>query len=613
MKYFFAFLLVFILKFNLSANEDSLYIEKMFQKSFSSVDSSEFYKEQAHKRYLQNSDEFSLYFAYHFNLGKYLMRNGQPEGIIEIARDGIVKSAKNKSDIASGNFYNLMGSAYSIKNETDSAIFYFQKSLSKFETAGDSIRAAYINNNIGNIFFSLLEFETAYDYINASYQTIKNDEGNPEILSIKAVLGIAESKTNRIELAEKHLSEVMKKIKETPNLKAEIIALYGMGEIYYIKEKYDSSIVHFKQSLELSQKVNYQMYIMLNAIGLMNTFNDSKNHQEAIDYGFKALQISKQTNNQNTLYAIHKNLAYAYNGINQSDSAYFHLNLAHDLFKTLSKEENKKIINDILLKYDTKKKENQLAESRNQVLEKEIQLEQRLFWITFLIFSLLTLIILAFFSRFVYLQRIQKLKIKQKQAAIESFIKGEEKERERMAHELHDGISAELLGIRLKAENLHNESSLPKDLKNAHEEIRRVAHNLAPLKLETSGLSGALKHFCTENSHPKLKVNFFNELKNDLQINYLTKVMLYRIAQELIQNAIKHALPNEIDVQIIGNEKEIMLSVEDNGKGFDLKSIKGKDHFIHTIQSRLQVINGTLEVDSTPQQGTSCFVKVRLA
>src|SRR5690606_28970543 len=127
---------------------------------------------------------------------------------------------------------------------------------------------------------------------------------------------------------------------------------------------------------------------------------------------------------------------------------------------------------------------------------------------------------------------------------------GEEKERKRMAYELHDGIASNLVAIKLQLENNTNNLSLSNTLDligNTHQEVRKIAHNLMPIDFKSQNLVEAIESFCQECNSAKLPVHFQTN-SNQIHLNKEKSIVLYRTIQELIQNSLKHANAKQIDV-----------------------------------------------------------------
>ena len=150
-------------------------------------------------------------------------------------------------------------------------------------------------------------------------------------------------------------------------------------------------------------------------------------------------------------------------------------------------------------------------------------------------------------------------------------------------------------------------------LDNSISELRRVAHNLMPETLNHYGLKTALHDFIGEmgnNPEVMLTFSFFGA---DIRFESQLELTIYRIAQELVNNALKHAEAKRIDLQLIADVDRVCVQVVDNGKGFDTKCnpCEGKGLFV--IRDRVTAYNGTFELESTPGHGTEASIEFLLS
>ena len=223
------------------------------------------------------------------------------------------------------------------------------------------------------------------------------------------------------------------------------------------------------------------------------------------------------------------------------------------------------------------------------------------------------------------LQRISELETQQQLTATESVLKGEEQERTRLAKDLHDGLGGMLSGIKFSMNTMKGNLIMTPENAQAFErsmdmldssikEMRRVAHNLMPEALVKFGLDTALKDFCNDiNLSGALKVNYQSIGLNEEVIDQTTAITIYRVIQELINNAIKHAAATEAIVQVSKTNGRLSVTVEDDGKGFDpsiLKNAKGIGW--SNIESRIDFLKGRLDINSNEGKGTSVLIELDL-
>ncbi len=192
-------------------------------------------------------------------------------------------------------------------------------------------------------------------------------------------------------------------------------------------------------------------------------------------------------------------------------------------------------------------------------------------------------------------------------------IEGEEKERLRMARELHDGIISQLIAVKLHfkgaLQNIRETELFSPTLQYLDEattELRKTAHNLMPENVIQNGLVPALRSYCRKmETASGIKIYF--EHFGQVQVNdKATELALYRIVQELVQNAVKHAEASHILVELNAEDSYLALTVEDNGIGGALSDLQETSGFgLKSIKSRVDALGGNFEISSAPGKGTA--------
>ncbi|MEN7550757.1 AAA family ATPase [Rapidithrix thailandica] len=208
----------------------------------------------------------------------------------------------------------------------------------------------------------------------------------------------------------------------------------------------------------------------------------------------------------------------------------------------------------------------------------------------------------------------------QKSAYLKAIVETQEQERKRIAEDLHDSLGSLLSTVKLQFTGLQEEVSNTKQssyekalhhLDLACGEVRRIAHNMLPGVLSKFGLATALQEYAEqveESSSLRVKLEIFGlkkRLKEPIEIN------LFRICQELIQNALKHAEASELSLQFIEYPEMLNVVVEDDGSGFDTqKACSGMG--LKNVASRVNYLKGTCEVESQTKQGTTVIINIPL-
>jgi two-component system, NarL family, sensor kinase len=281
------------------------------------------------------------------------------------------------------------------------------------------------------------------------------------------------------------------------------------------------------------------------------------------------------------------------------------------------------------IKYESEKKQKQIIDLEKQKAQKDIALQKQNSLIYSLIAGFLVIALIGFvgYRNINYRRKLAENEIitlqKEKQlTATESIIQGQEEERSRLARDLHDGLGGLLSGIKLTLNNMtgnvilseQNANSFTRalgQLDNAIAEMRRVAHSMMPEALLKFGLKDALNDFCEGISHAgKIKVHF-QSYNFEKRLDQTVEVTIYRIIQELLNNTLKHAEATEVFVQLNQDDQHLTISVEDNGKGFDIHKLnEAKGIGIQNVENRVAYLNGKIDIQSSEGKGTLTLIEI---
>ncbi len=217
--------------------------------------------------------------------------------------------------------------------------------------------------------------------------------------------------------------------------------------------------------------------------------------------------------------------------------------------------------------------------------------------------------------------------VKDKEAlALNSLLEGQELERRRFAQDIHDGVGPLLSTLKMGIEGLQHTDNTTEILEIRKEakrlvglldlislDIRSISHALLPPTLVDYGLETALTNLCSlVQKQSKVPVNCFISQKKT-RLDSMTELGLYRIAQELINNALKYASAKSIAVQLIRHTNSVMLSVEDDGVGFNATNLKKLDGIgFSNIMTRVESLGGNFSLESAEGEGVLATIEVPL-
>ncbi len=201
----------------------------------------------------------------------------------------------------------------------------------------------------------------------------------------------------------------------------------------------------------------------------------------------------------------------------------------------------------------------------------------------------------------------------------------QEDERARIARNLHDSASQTLAALAIRLGVMHRDSEAAdpdRQLELAHlrdmaitvgEQIRHFSHELHPVVLQRSGLSVALAEYCSEFARDhELRVTAACAIDHAV-ISAATALCFYRVCQEALYNVAKHAGASHVSVALDLTDSGLQLTVRDNGCGFNLAAVApGRGIGLSSLDERLRLLNGTLEIDSRPGDGTTIVATIPL-
>lgn len=206
------------------------------------------------------------------------------------------------------------------------------------------------------------------------------------------------------------------------------------------------------------------------------------------------------------------------------------------------------------------------------------------------------------------------------QQRTQAVLEAEERERIRIARDLHDGVGQTLAAARMTLGNYLSQKKIESSemqnsldlLEDSIKEIREISHNMMPSSLTKFGLTSALKQFTN-------KINALRKIEIELQIvgfkersDEKIELMLYRIIQEIISNIIRHADAKKVNIELVRHDDELILIIEDDGRGFDTARTENHGIGLKNIATRVEYLNGSVNFDSSIGKGTSVVIEIPL-
>jgi len=468
---------------------------------------------------------------------------------------------------------------------------------------------------LATVYSDMKQTGKTLEYDLKAFDASKKQKNNPELTGFVELYVVDDYiDLNDFEKARAHLSDI-----EAEAHKVQSPALFhklylGYGRYYQKTKQLPKAIESNKAAVRYARQTG-NIFDQMNAFRQLGyAYRDAKEYEKSVASLEVALRLIRELRNKRLETEIIGKLGDIQHLQQHFRAAaeYYHQYIR--LNDSLNENEAKKKINEIENQYQNKRKADSIL-----VLLKDNQLQQLMLrkkehQNIFIITSALLLLLIGFL---LYRHLLNKHRL----AAARSLMKGQEQERSRLAKDLHDGVGGLLSGMKLSLstmkgnvylseENARAVNNIIGQLDNSINELRRVSHNMMPEALIKYGLKEAIENYCES-------IDRSGELNVRLQTYGLerrmeqdTEIILYRIVQELLNNIIKHAEAKDVLIQLVRETGKFSLTVEDNGKGFDINRAREKGGAgLRNIQARAEYVNGIVDIRTSPGEGTSVTIE----
>ncbi|MFC4096372.1 tetratricopeptide repeat-containing sensor histidine kinase [Euzebyella saccharophila] len=539
----------------------------------------------------------SLAKSRHFSKAYYILGIGSRfNGLLDNATKWHIQGIKEAESSLQKEFLfrNKIGLAntYNLKQEPQKAIEILEPIID--DLVGEyQILLPKAITFLGDAYYVQKKYTRAQEIYNNGLQKAREQKDDRQALTLELKLGSLAELDEDYDKAFELYNTAREKGMQEGFLNIYFEGTIRMGELFYREKNFDAA--------NAALSVAY-----FNAIQRDNLYYQ----KEILDIQRKVFNAKEDYSNA---YAVMTQMA----GINQQ--------IAH--------RQQQKVIKELEIQYETLEKDKEISELEENQILKEAELKaQRTIKNAILIGFLVVLIpvlglLYVYYQKIqaqtelakkkeeVNIQKLQALKKDQELDLIKASIEAQDEERKRIAQELHDSIGGNLAGIKLQISgeenNTDNWNTIKHQLDETYQLVRNISHTLIPKKFKEKPFTQLISDYIdTISINGNLKVSFhkypneeINALKDALHLQ------LYKIIQELMTNTIKHAQADHVSINLTLTENELSLLFEDNGVGFDSKNTTNGIG-LENVNSRVQELNGTLQIDSSVNRGTVAVINI---
>lgn len=529
---------------------------------------------------------------------------------------------------------------------------------SRLNNSTDSLEISQLNEKIGQEFFYKGEFINALEYFTKSLKIAEAMQQEYNIASCYNNISAVYMETGKFKEAEKYAIKALQLfLKLNDDNKAIANAYTSLANVYYMEIKDSLAEYNYKKAIEYRHLANDSIGLISTNKNLGALYFEMGDTIQGISYTEEALRYLTKRNKPLEWFSSFLSLGeiYTYNGnltkgknyidsctkllpninaFHKIDDYYYLLHFYHskkgnhqlalENYKLYSNykdsvlniESNNQLL-ELKTQYETEKKEQQIK-AQQELLE--LEKKEKILYTSILALGIALLVVFLISIRIKHKHKTQLILNEQKEIALNKVLEAEEKERTRIAKDLHDGIVQDLTVLKLSLNEVVNESTeevkaklnkINQELDVTSKEVREISYQLMPVTLKELGLEKALEELL-HKILPKSNVDFdFQSIGIDTRLPEKIEVNVYRICQELLNNSIKHSKANYISILLQIKNNTLQLTYEDNGVGFDTNNVK-KGIGLNSLNSRIEMIKGSLNFDNEQAKGVTAFIRIPL-
>lgn len=514
--------------------------------------------------------------------------------------------------------YASIGVNYWQLSEFDSAMHHFIEALKINEKLNLPNEIANCNNYISMVFQLKEQIDPAQKYADKAYNIIIKEKSD------RSHIGIYHNLANLFGMQGKYaqalkMDSIGLLLCEKLNLAFSKSMFYdNIANCLYYSKDYKKALLYHQKAISIDSTFGNEKQMGDSYSNLASVYYSMNMPEEAIKYYEKSILLCKKTGYKVGLNNAYSALSKIYSANNNPTKAYEMLVSSMNYKDSILNEETERTIAELQTLYDTEKKQ-------QQIVQQTLIISRRNIFI-FTLFMLLLLAVITFYiinnrNKIRQERKLQEELVKEQEKRTLAILETEENERQRLARELHDGVGQLLAASKLQLNSIDTECENNANIKQSIvildesiKEIRNISHNMVPDILIKTGLENAIRVlFARINQSKQIEIEMECNNFDEASINLTEKLMLYRIVQETVSNTLKYANATHFNLHLSADENEISLLMQDDGKGFDIQTIKQKNGIgLRNIQLRTDYLKGKLEIDSSTNNGTTTIIEIPL-
>jgi len=574
------------------------------------------------------------------NLGNLYVSLDSISKALELYTKNLKLASSINNKLEESRAYLNIGNIHYLKSVWSKALEFYLKSAVIKETIDDQRGLAELHQNIAAIYQTQDRYDKTIEYYNKSIRYYNQTKDSSKLAELQISLGIIYMQEGDFNDAIQNITTVLNTFSKYLSPPLILYAQTNLASTYMYMGNFPKALEYFNLALdEATKQEDYSSIANIyNFLG--GTYFYMEDYPKSIDHYKKALPISQRldliSDQESALFGLYESNDYLGNSKEALDWYEKYIVIKDSLYNSATTNH----ILELQEQYDTKQKEQAIQqlniENKNIALESELKTKQLNQFLLVIVLGALVMCILGIVwwyrnrqqqermkhTKILHDKKVNQLINQQEIEMLDAVVDAQQKERKGVAKEIHDTLGSFLATLKYQHEAGKDLAASPAELEQfllmekligqTATEVRNIAHQMA---------TGEKFDFDLKAAIDQLVNRIRGTQQFDLEFNYIglvhplprdMELMLYRVTQELLSNILKHAQASEVVLQINQGESELMLMIEDDGKGFS--SNNQQDGLgLRSIRERVEYFNGMVNIDSHPKRGTTVVLTIPIA
>lgn len=505
---------------------------------------------------------------------------------------------------------NIKGLNYMSLGVYDSAYQHFSRSAALLDSIHNERLLHTVWSNIARLFYNKGDFDKAMEYIDKATANEGDIKVRLNALHLKANLYGTIGQIDSAMALDRYIIDRY----DNPEYQFLISSFYNnLGRCYLEKGLVDSALLYCQKSYHIDSLNAIEANMASNLVVMGSICYESGRKSEADSLFFRALKIYSDDKNADKRLLVFRVLADNAERENDFQKLAMYRDSMLSVYTLVNNQTVNRTIERLNIEFESERKNQQLQTQQHQLRVQRLVLT--------LLIVMVVLLLILFYAYHQNRKKTARLKAaEQERRLLALLVEAEQNERARIAADLHDSVTQKLAVIQMYFSMLETTNQSKKEqindlLNDTVTDVRSIAHNLFPKDLE-KGLVKALDTLCEQLNLNTKHIHFTLDANPALTLPTNAEgldLVLYRVAQELANNALKYSNATQVTIKLYVDKQRVHMTVTDDGDGFDNRNIDSRKGLgLDTMKERVRQINGNLDIKSQPGNGTSCTLEVPL-